>query len=44
MAAGRHQASWDGKDAAGRKIQPGTYFLRLEAKPHTATRKLVMVK
>jgi hypothetical protein len=35
---------WDGADDSGREVSSGTYFLRLEAGPYTATRKLCVVR
>lgn len=31
LAAGRHEVTWDGRDAAGRSVAAGTYFVRLAA-------------
>lgn len=41
LAAGRHQASWDGTDDDGRAAAPGTYFYKLVSPEGTATRRLV---
>jgi catechol 1,2-dioxygenase len=38
---GYHTADWDGRDNAGRAIQPGVYFCRLVASGGTQTRRLV---
>jgi C1A family cysteine protease len=42
--AGEHRATWDGRDAEGRQLGSGVYFVRLEAAGKLATRKMVMVK
>ncbi len=43
-AAGEHEAVWNGRDAAGRQLGSGVYFVRLEAAGSVSTRKMVMVK
>jgi hypothetical protein len=40
----RLEALWDGKDASGRRVDSGVYFLRFEAGPYAATRKLVVIR
>ena len=42
--AGEHEAVWNGRDAAGRQLGSGVYFVRLEAADSVSTRKMVMVK
>ena len=42
--AGVHTAIWNARDDSGRRVSSGTYFLRLEAGNHTATRKLCVVR
>jgi len=42
--AGEHKAVWNGRDAAGRQLGSGVYFVRLEAAGFVSTRKMVMVK
>ncbi|MFH1681944.1 MAG: S8 family serine peptidase [Candidatus Eisenbacteria bacterium] len=45
MRAGERLAvDWDGKDAGGRRVRSGVYFLRFEAGPFTATRRLVVLR
>jgi hypothetical protein len=44
LAAGRHRVNWDGSDAAGGRVAPGVYFLRLETPHGSAERKLVRVR
>lgn len=44
MAAGRHEASWDGRDGAGRAVAPGLYFVRLDADGVSASGRLVRVR
>ena len=42
LPAGCDRASWDGRDAGGRAVGAGVYFMRLEAGRFIATRKLVV--
>lgn len=42
--AGRHAASWDGRDNTGKAVANGVYFYRLSAGDFTATRKLTIVR
>ena len=42
--AGEHEAVWNGRDAAGRQLGSGVYFVRLEFAGSVSTRKMVMVK
>jgi hypothetical protein len=42
--AGRHRASWDGRDDAGNVVAAGIYFVRLEAGEKTWTRRAVLVR
>ncbi len=39
LAAGPHQARWDGRDGLGLAAAHGTYFVHLESPDGTATRK-----
>jgi hypothetical protein len=39
--AGRHVATWDGRDDTGAVVAPGVYFVRLEAAGVTAVRRIV---
>jgi subtilisin family serine protease len=41
---GRYEATWNGKDASGRKVSSGIYFYRLVAGPYSKTDKLVVVR
>jgi hypothetical protein len=43
-APGRYEAFWDGRDAKGRPLPSGVYFLRLEAGKVNLTRKLVVLR
>jgi len=43
LAAGRHEATWDGSDAHGHRVSGGLYFYRLEAAGFTATRRVIFV-
>jgi flagellar hook assembly protein FlgD len=40
-AAGRHDATWDGRDDAAREVASGTYVIKLETDEGTVTRKVV---
>ena len=42
--AGYHTVAWDGKDAGGRRVAAGIYFLRAESAGHTKTLKLVVLR
>jgi photosystem II stability/assembly factor-like uncharacterized protein len=41
LGAGRHALAWDGRDAAGRRVGPGVYFVRASAGGASATRRVV---
>ena len=40
--AGRYAVSWDGRDAAGRRVADGVYFSRLVSGSETLTRKMMI--
>jgi hypothetical protein len=42
--AGRHAVAWDGRDAAGRPVASGVYFLRLQAGEEQRTRKILRLR
>ena len=42
--SGRHQISWDGRDAAGQSLASGVYVYRLQAADNVLTRKMVLLK
>jgi carboxyl-terminal processing protease len=42
--AGDHYVFWDGRDAAGKAVASGIYFLRFTANKKSETRKLVLVR
>jgi hypothetical protein len=42
--AGYYTATWDGKDAQGKKAGAGVYFYRLDAGEYSKTKKLVIVR
>ncbi|MEW6751506.1 MAG: dockerin type I domain-containing protein [Candidatus Latescibacterota bacterium] len=46
VKAGRHTVTWDGRDARGRQVGPGTYLCRLsvEGGRYTAVRRMTLVK
>jgi hypothetical protein len=41
---GHGAVHWDGRDAHGRVVGPGVYFVRLRAGEQVATRKIVRVR
>jgi hypothetical protein len=43
VPAGRHTATWDGRDGDGRALGSGVYFLRLQAADGTLVRKVTMI-
>jgi hypothetical protein len=43
-AAGKHSASWDGRDATGRRVPAGVYFCRLVAGSFQQARRFVLVR
>ncbi len=43
-AAGPHELRWDGRDAGGRPVAPGIYFLRLAQGERAETRRLVKLQ
>ncbi len=42
--AGRHDVTWDGRDAGGRAVASGAYYYRLDAPGYAATRKMMLIK
>lgn len=42
--AGVHRAAWDGRDASGRPVADGVYFLRLKAQGEVLTTKAVKLR
>jgi hypothetical protein len=44
LAAGPHEAAWDGLDDAGRPVASGTYLCRLEAAGHVEAGRLTFLK
>ena len=42
--AGRQEARWDGKDAAGRQVSAGVYFAPLRAGGAVVNHRLVLIK
>ncbi|MBM3316334.1 MAG: carboxypeptidase regulatory-like domain-containing protein [Candidatus Eisenbacteria bacterium] len=43
LAAGGHALAWDGRDAKGRPVAPGVYFLRATAGEAALTRQFVIL-
>ena len=44
MAAGKHQARWDGRDEMGRDVASGTYLVRMDAERFSQTRKISLLR
>ena len=44
LPAGYDAVEWDGRDGAGIRVPPGTYFYRLTAGSFRAERKMTIVK
>ncbi len=42
--AGRHAARWDGRDASGRRVTAGVYFVRLTGAAVDETRKVTLLR
>ncbi len=42
--AGVFTKTWSGTNDSGRRVGTGVYFVRLQSKSGTATRKMVLVK
>lgn len=43
VPAGRHEATWDGLDANGRKVPAGAYFYQLNAAGKSASRRVIQL-
>jgi len=43
-AGGQHQLAWDGRDAAGRQLPEGTYFLRLSWSGGSASKRVTLIR
>jgi len=44
FGAGVHAIAWDGRDAAGRAVTPGLYWVRVDAGGQSVTRRLVRIE
>ncbi|MDZ7360153.1 MAG: putative Ig domain-containing protein [candidate division KSB1 bacterium] len=44
LNAGYHEASWNGRDDAGRDVAAGIYLYRLETADFSASRKLILLR
>jgi hypothetical protein len=44
FAGGAHQLHWNGFDNHGSRVASGIYFIRIESRSYTATRRAVMLK
>ena len=42
--AGRHVVRWDGRNASGRPLPAGIYFVRLDLPGHQEARKIVLAR
>ena len=42
--AGRHEATWDGRDGSGRPAASGVYLYRLKSGISVETRSMVLIK
>lgn len=43
VEAGEHVATWDGRDARGRRASPGVYLVRMRTMGYEATNRMVVV-
>ena len=41
---GRHEVGWSGTDDRGRAVASGVYFVRIEARGRSVSRKMVLVR
>jgi flagellar hook assembly protein FlgD len=44
VEAGRHEATWDGRDAHGRTVPAGAYFYELTAGGERSTRQIIRLR
>jgi photosystem II stability/assembly factor-like uncharacterized protein len=44
LPAGRHEATWNGTDASGRRVSPGIYFVMVDAQDRSARAKVLMLR
>jgi hypothetical protein len=44
LPAGRHRASWDGRDELQHPLPSGTYFFKLQSRGASATRKVILLR
>jgi len=44
VSEGRNGVEWDGQDIHGKLVSSGVYFYRLDAGPHTASGRIVLLK
>ena len=44
LAAGEHTLRWDGRDARGARVPPGTYFVVVRADGRVSARRVVFVR
>ncbi|MBW6514505.1 MAG: T9SS type A sorting domain-containing protein, partial [Candidatus Syntrophosphaera sp.] len=43
-SAGTHNIVWDGRDAQNRPVSSGIYFIRIESRDYTSTRRAILMK
>jgi hypothetical protein len=41
---GTYRLNWNGRDHRGKSVAPGVYFIHLQLGPHSATRKVVLLR
>jgi flagellar hook assembly protein FlgD len=44
LPAGKHAATWDGRDGTGRAVSSGIYLVRLDAGGERGTQRAVLVR
>jgi len=44
LPAGEHQFSWDGRDASGRQLPSGPYFVRIQADEESEFQRLILLR
>ncbi len=44
VGVGYHKAAWDGKDALGRSVTPGVYYVRMTTPAYRETRSLILLR
>ena len=44
LAAGPQLVTWSGRDDDGRAVPAGVFFLRIDAAPYSAVRKVLLIR